>query len=242
MQKNEDRLFEFFSELNNDRIRGHFVIDKSGVKMVETLCPIMKLDPRQKVLDFGARKTPEKYAKAEIEWYDSQSLSVEEIGKKAKIWRDVADKNGMINSNYGWCIYSEENGSQYKNCLEELKLNKFSRRAVMIYQRPSMWEDYNRDGMSDFMCTDGVQIFIRMDMLIYVVKQRSSDAIYGFFNDFYWHCVVYERLFDDLKKIYPELKDGAIYFHPFSFHVYERHFDMLENMVRSYDLKDVKDE
>ncbi len=231
MPENENRLHKFFSQLNLDRLSEKFVIDKTGVKMVELLCPIMKLDPRQKELDFGVRKTPVKYAKAEIEWYDSQSLSVEEIGKKAEIWKKVADKNGLINSNYGWCIYSEENGNQYKNCLEELKQHELSRRAVMIYQRPSMWEDYKRDGMSDFMCTDGVQIFIRMNRLIYVAKQRSSDAIFGFFNDFYWHCVVYERLFDDLKKTYPELKDGAIYFHPFSFHVYERHFDMLEKMM-----------
>ena len=234
MSTNEDRLSEFFLELNIKRLSEDFVVDKSGVKMVEILCPVMKLDPRQKTLDFGARKTPEEYVKTEIELYDSQSLSVEKIGKKSKIWQNVADKNGFINSNYGWCIYSKDNGEQYKSCLEELKQNKLSRRAVMIYQRPSMWEDYKRDCMSDFICTDGVQIFIRKDTLIYVAKQRSCDAIYGFFNDFYWHCVVYERLFEDLKKIYPKLKDGSIYYHPFSFHVYEKHFDMLRKMIEFY--------
>ena len=36
--------------------------------------------------------------------------------------------------------------------------------------------------------------------LIYTIKQRSQDAIFGFFNDHYWHCKVYERLYNDLKK------------------------------------------
>jgi len=31
----------------------NFVIDKSGVKMVEIICPIINLDPKQNILDFG---------------------------------------------------------------------------------------------------------------------------------------------------------------------------------------------
>ena len=45
------------------------------------------------------------YAKREIEWYESQSLYVKDIpGKVLKIWEMCADKDGKINSNYGWCI------------------------------------------------------------------------------------------------------------------------------------------
>ena len=59
----------------------------------------------------------EKYIEAELEWYKSQSLNVNDLfdiyGSVVKIWDDVSDNSGYINSNYGWCVYSKENGRQY---------------------------------------------------------------------------------------------------------------------------------
>ena len=53
-----------------------------------------------------------------------QSLYVDDIpGETPKIWKDIASDEGKINSNYGWCIYSEENGYQYHNVKRELKNN-----------------------------------------------------------------------------------------------------------------------
>lgn len=51
------------------------------------------------------------YVKREEEWYNSMSRSVHSIpGGAPQIWKAVADKDGLINSNYGWAIYSPENG------------------------------------------------------------------------------------------------------------------------------------
>ena len=59
---------------------------------------------------FGERN--EKYIEAELEWYKSQSLNVNDLfdiyGSVVKIWDDVSDNSGYINSNYGWCVYSKE--------------------------------------------------------------------------------------------------------------------------------------
>ena len=53
----------------------------------------------------------------ELQWYLNGSLNVNDIPEGApKMWKTCADKNGFINSNYGWCIFSEENGNQYENC------------------------------------------------------------------------------------------------------------------------------
>jgi len=73
----------------------------------------------------------------------------------------------------------------------------------MIYQRPSMQYDFNKNGMNDFICTNYVQLFIRNDALIYIVDMRSNDAIYGFFNDFAWHCYIYKKVYTELYQIYP---------------------------------------
>jgi Straboviridae dCMP hydroxymethylase len=228
---NEEVLKPIFATLHNKVLNGDFIIDKSGVKCVELIAPRIELDPTQPTLEFPGRKTPIKYCEAESEWYHSMDLSVEKIGQVAEIWKKIASQDGKVNSNYGWCIYSADNGSQYKHSIEELKANKDSRRACHIYNRPSMQVDYNRNGMSDFMCTFATQQFIRNDELIYVVMMRSNDAIFGFFNDFYWHCEVYDEMYHDLLDTYQELEIGKIIWVANSFHVYERHFDMLKEMV-----------
>lgn len=228
--KNEEVIYPiiktFYDKINNN----DFVIDKSGVKMIEIICPVIHLDPKQNILDFVAKKTNEEYCKKELTWYLSQDLSIIGHVDDVKIWNNVCSKDDkkLINSNYGWCIFSKENGFQYENCKNELINNHYSRRAVMIYTRPSMWNDYNKNGMSDFICTDGVQCFIRENKLIYIIKQRSADLIFGLFNDFYWHCFVCNKLSTELN-----ISDCEIIYIPFSLHVYENHFSLLIKMYEA---------
>jgi thymidylate synthase len=65
---------------------------------------------------------------------------------------------------------------------------------------------------------------------------RSNDAIYGFFNDFAWFATVQERLLNDLRETYNDLEMGSLVHIANSFHVYERHFDMLDKMVSGLSL------
>jgi thymidylate synthase len=200
-----------------------FVIDKSGVKTIEIVGESYEAD--EEVI-FGTLNMD--YAKREVEWYESQSLNVYDLPKTPQIWRQVSDKNGYINSNYGWVIYSEENGEQYKHCLRTLRKDKDSRRAMMIYTRPSMQWEYNSNGMSDFMCTNSVQILIRDNKLDYILNQRSCDAIFGAKNDLYWARHVQNKLVQDLKFDYPELEVGKLIHQVGSLHVYSRHFDLVK--------------
>ena len=109
-------------------------------------------------------KVNRKYAKTEIEWYQSQSRNIHDIpGKIPKIWMEIADHQGNINSNYGWCIFSNENKNQFSNAIACLTRDKNSRQSQMIYTRPSMHKDASRNGMKDFMCTSTTQLIIRKD-------------------------------------------------------------------------------
>jgi hypothetical protein len=86
-----------------------FEIDKTGVKTIDL--PFVQFIADQ---NYIFRPPNEEYVKRELEWYLSQSLNVNDIpGETPKIWHHVADKDGFINSNYGWCIFSKENGNQY---------------------------------------------------------------------------------------------------------------------------------
>jgi thymidylate synthase len=210
-----------------DTIRNHFkhalenedfVIDKTGAKMLELVGE--SFIANQPAI-FGT--VNEEYVQNELDWYISTSLNVNDIpGGPPKIWQQVADENGFINSNYGWCIFHPDNGFQYDRVKEELLRNPYSRRAAMIYNRPSMHMDYNANGMSDFMCTNAVQYLYRNGKLNAVVQMRSNDVVFGYKNDYAWQKFVLDKLAADL-----ETDPGQIIWNAGSLHVYERHFKLV---------------
>jgi thymidylate synthase len=170
------------------------------------------------------------YVHREEQWYDSQSLKVDDIpGGAPSVWKAIASKtDGTINSNYGWTVYSSENGSQFGKVVSELKKNLESRRAVIIYTRPSMWEDYNHDGRSDFMCTNVVQYLVRDGSVHAYVSMRSNDAVLGFKNDRAWQETVLRRVAGSL-----ELPTGNLYWSAGSLHVYSRHFYLVDHYAKT---------
>ncbi len=175
------------------------------------------------------------YIDRELQWYLSQSRYVDDIpGKTPKIWEQVSSRHGRINSNYGWCVFSEENGRQYDHVLETLEQDRHSRQAVMIYTRPTMHMDARLDGMSDFMCTNTVTYEIRGSQLDTVVQMRSNDAVYGYRNDYAWQEYVRDRLIASWNRrcIYDHrendcLLKGDIYWQVASLHIYRRHWHYL---------------
>lgn len=199
-----------------------FVIDKTGVKTIELIGESFIVDE-----DWIIRPPNYEYIEREIQWYESQSLYVEDIpGQTPVIWKQVADKNGKINSNYGYLIWSEENGRQYEHVLNELKKNPNSRRAVMIYNRPTMHGDYCTDGMSDFICTYANDFLIRNGKLISHYLMRSNCAIFGANNDFAWARYVQQKLAHDLG-----VAVGDLIWTASSLHVYEYHFCHIEKLI-----------
>jgi len=231
---NEQVLLPIFKKLYQKIITNDFVIDKSGVKLVELIGERIDLDPTQMYLDFGVRKSPKKYIEKELNWYKSQSLSIKNYVDEIEIWKQVCSKDSHqeINSNYGWMVYSDENYNQFNSCINTLIGHKESRRATMIYQRPSMQIDYKRAEMSDFVCTYFHQFFIRNNKLVSIYSMRSQDGIYGFFNDFAWACYIQTKVFNKLKKSYLKLVNSSIIWQASSFHLYERHFKLLEEIVK----------
>lgn len=169
------------------------------------------------------------YVRREEEWYNSQSLNVNDIpGGPPAIWKAVADKNGFINSNYGAVLYSDWNGNQYQNCVKELSTNPGSRRATAIYTRPSMWTDFNKDGRSDFMCTNAVGYLIRDGQLHAHVQMRSNDAWAGYRNDRAWQKHVLEKMANELK-----CDPGLIYWTVTSLHVYARNYYLIDHFDKT---------
>lgn len=176
------------------------------------------------------------YIDAEIAWYNSRSTNVFDIDTLSlpKAWAATANLYGEINSNYGHLIHSEKYYDQYNNVLEELLHNPNSRRAVMIYNRPSIWIEYNENGKNDFICTNAVSYYIRNGRLHCCVQMRSNDVYYGYRNDYAWQKDVLKRLCFDIRLrslSHVALEEGDIYWQVQNLHIYEKHFKFLKEAM-----------
>jgi thymidylate synthase len=215
-----------------------FVTDKSGVKTLEIMGASFWANSP---LIFGA--VNEDYVQRELDWYKSQSLNVNDIpGGPPAIWKQVADKDGYINSNYGWCVYSPENNDQFYHVVTELEDRPDSRRAIMIYTRPSMWGDHNKNGRSDFMCTNTVQYMVRNDRIHAIVSMRSNDAWAGYRNDYAWQQHILEEVVQELRYRGKTYDRGEIYWNAGSLHIYERQFYLLDHYLNTGELTITKEE
>lgn len=233
-------LFPLYSKvINNDIVTtGANASQTSGQEgYVELLAKRVDLDPYSPYIYLDKNfQTPKKYVKSELDWYKSMDLSI--IGHEGiesnPTWNACCTKDDKkeINSNYGWCVFSEENGSQYDNCLEVLKKDKTTRNALIVYNRPEIYKDYKRDGMHDMICTMYSHFFIRNNKLYMVHQMRSNDIRFGFIcSDLAWNCFVYQNMYEDLKETYPDLEVGVIRWTSDSMHLYSRHFDDLKKFV-----------
>ena len=247
LNRNNDLVVnKLLMKLLDEKNKGNIITTGSNASQaagqegyVELLAHQILLDPYSPYIylskDFS---TPKKYVKAELDWYKSMDLSI--IGHEGiesnPTWQACCtkDEKKEINSNYGWCVFSEENGSQYDNCLEVLKKDKTTRNAIIVYNRPSIYKDYKRDGMHDMICTMYSHFFIRNNKLMMVHNMRSNDIRYGFIcSDLAWNCFVYQNLYEDLKETYPDLEVGQIIWTSDSMHLYSRHFEALEKYFES---------
>lgn len=206
-----------------------FILDKSGRRVIELVGAQFIAD---ELTIFG--ELNEDYAFREIRWYNCMSLNVHSMeGGVPTQWLKSADTQGFINSNYGWVIFHPDNGNQYKNVIQELTSNPYSRRAVMIYNRPQMWVDYKKDGRNDFMCTSDVQYIIRDNEVHCIVNMRSNDAIWGYKNDRFWQNYVHDLVIEDLRDAGMPVEKGQLIWNAGSLHIYDRHFNLIDDFIKN---------
>tara|TARA_R110001592_G_scaffold5170_6_gene28633 strand:- start:347 stop:1006 length:660 start_codon:yes stop_codon:yes gene_type:complete len=207
----------FIDELHDEA----FTEDRTGQKTIELLGASFLAD---EPAIFGT--VNKDYVEAELQWYNSCSTNVNDIyddRDPPAAWKYSSNEHGEINSNYGHLIYDDKFYNQYERVLWELDENRDTRRASMIYQRPSIWAEYNQNGKNDFICTNAVTYYIRNDELQAVVQMRSNDVVFGYKNDFAWQQNVLESLSQDL-----DIEPGFIQWQVQNMHVYERHFDLVK--------------
>jgi len=175
--------------------------------------------PMDNLIEDQDRNWKWNYAEAEWQWYLSGDNNINKLGelygKVPEIWKRMADKEGFVNSNYGWQWKRED---QLNNVIEMLKNNPNTRQAaISIYDAKEMYMYDN-----DTPCTYAVQFTIFKDKLDMCVTMRSNDLWFGFCNDQYCFSKLQELVATDVG-----LPIGTYYHFAHNLHLYNNIIDKI---------------
>ena len=178
------------------------------------------------------RSSQFKYIAAELLWYLSGDKSVDFISQFSKFWKKLENCDDTVNSNYGWLLFYEKYApvwtTQWQWAFDSLYNDKDTRQAVMHFNLPKHQFLDNKD----FVCTMYGDFLIRDNKLHFTIHMRSNDAILGLPTDIPFFCILQMNMLNCLKKEkYPNLKLGTYTHFVNSMHLYERNFQLVNEML-----------
>lgn len=192
--------------------------DRNGTKTMHNVLIELRR-PESNVITTKWRRWNLDYAMYEFQWYLSGNPNAEQISKRAKIWANMMDEKGNVNSNYG---YQWKRNNQLDKVIDMLKNDPLTRRASISLYDGKEIDQYKKDTI----CTYAINFYIDIDdRLSMQVMMRSNDLVYGFCNDQY--C------FSELQKIVAKELNrqvGKYYHYVCNMHIYERHYKMKETV------------
>jgi thymidylate synthase len=191
---------------------------------------LVVLDPRSCLYTNTYRSSQLKYIAAEFLWYYMGRNDVAFIAKWAKFWEVIQNEDGTANSAYGNLIFKTKNEhgfSQYQWAINSLMADKDTRQAVMHFNLPV----HQFVGNKDFVCTMYVNTHIRDNKLYMKLNIRSNDAIWGTPTDAAFFCSLQMQMLAHLQTVYPDLQLGTYTHCADSYHVYDRHYVLTNNML-----------
>ena len=176
-------------------------------------------NPMDNLIDDEDRNWKWDYAEAEWKWYLSGNNNISKLGelygKIPQIWRRMADREGFVNSNYGW---QWRRGNQLDDVIDMLRIHPKTRQAaISIYDRK---EGYMYD--NDTPCTYAVQFTIVEKKLNMCVTMRSNDLWYGFCNDQYCFSKLQELVATEVGLLV-----GSYYHFAHNLHLYDNIIEKL---------------
>ena len=206
--RNADEAFQYWYQCIE-----HYGVDFAGTKALFNIGFEIEV-PGANTIHQKFRKWNLDYAEAEWQWYLSGDPHINTLGKiygkVPKIWTKMANKLGLVNSNYGaqW-----ERREQLDKVIKMLRRDPNTRQAaISIYDGKEMDQyDY------DTPCTYAIQFTVVDNRLNMCVTMRSNDLWFGFCNDQY--C------FSQLQKLVADETDydiGSYYHFAHNLHLYEK--------------------
>lgn len=204
------------------------VTNPRGERTIEIEDFHIDLDPqRDRFCTFKERALDLRYLAGEFGWYLGGDANDTIIEVLSKFWRKIkSDHRPYWNSNYGVPIFQH---GQYDSCLQALRDDVDSRQAVMVISNSSVIMSTTKDKI----CTNAVMFRIRKNKLNMTVQMRSNDIIFGLCYDLPIFSFIMEMAWAALKGDYPDLELGTYHHTSGSFHIYEKHWGMMDQIVES---------
>jgi len=217
--------------LNDVLNNPEYITSPRGMKINEvTNAALVIEDPTFPLYENKRRSSQFKYIGAELVWYFTGRKDTAFISKFAKFWEHIDNGDGTVNSAYGSLIFKDKNLhdiNQYQWAYQSLIEDKDSRQAIIHFNTPNhQWK-----GNKDFVCTLTGVFQIRNNQLNFTIDMRSNDLILGTPTDVAFFCLLQQQMYHHLKKHYPELELGTYTHIVHSLHIYERHFDLIKEML-----------
>jgi thymidylate synthase len=162
------------------------------------------LDSRARLHHLREPKSIRYFTRELIAYFNGDRKVTGGLLQASKFWGDLADKDGNINSNYGYYVFHQkipqfQNKTQYEWVIQNLVKNWDSRKALININQTEHKEMQTKD----FPCTIGMQFFIRQNKLCNVVSSRSTDIFTGLPYDIGFFSVLTELVYKDLKERLP---------------------------------------
>ena len=224
MQNKFNNLQEAFFKLSKSLDEAPEVFSRGSKQKERNFVSFCIEDPTQIFIDIPARKFSEDYAITEWLWYLSSDPRVSNIGKLATIWRQISDKNGQVESNYGFYLKP-----QWEWVKQEILGDVDTRRATIVINQPY----HKNKNPKDYPCTQYIQFFVRENKLNMGVNMRSNDLVFGLCNDVFTFALFQQLMLIELRDAGLDIELGSYYHHAGSLHVYERHYDMVSEIINS---------
>ncbi len=200
-----------------------------GMKTLEIYPVIFTLlNPRRRCITNSERKWSFPLALGEFCWHLSASDELDFIEFYAPQWRNFAEDNATIRGScYGRKVFQRSANplSQWERTIQLLKEDSHSRRAVLYFNDSSdNFEAFSKD----VPCASSLQFLVRDGRVHAVTHMRSNDAIWGLPYDIFLFTMLQELMSCELN-----LELGTYSHSVASLHIYERHFNLAEKILRN---------
>ena len=200
--------------------------DGTPAHTVKKFCVVDRYDLQREFPLMTLRKTNVTAALDEILWiWQKKSNNVKDL--HSKIWDAWADENGSIGKAYGYQMgvkhhYAEGDFDQTDRILYDLKHNPGSRRILSnIYVHADLHE------MNLYPCAYSMTFNVANGRLNAILNQRSQDMLTA--NN--WNVCQYAALTMMMAQV-SGLTPGEFVHVIADCHIYDRHVDMVKEMLQ----------
>jgi thymidylate synthase len=203
----------------------------------EILSNTTVMDMRYPVVSIPERKMGYKFMAAEAAWILNGDNRIRNIEKYSKFIWQFSDDGEFYNGAYGPMIID-----QLTYVCDMLEQDRDTRQAVITIWRP------NPRPSRDIPCTTQLQFMIRDGKLHCFDTMRSSDAWLGWVYDVFNMSMISGYILLLLRDRadrrgepykYENVTLGNLYLTAASHHIYEKHFEVSEKILKKLDTESV---